>query len=954
MQFKKTILRANYFGLILAFCLSVLAIVADEFKPLQTWNQVIGLTFFSKPASEDIVIIAIDEQSLNQLGRWPWPRSVHAELINKLTKADVKAAGIDILFLEPDLKNPLEDKKLAQAIRRNGRIVLPVLLEKTGSSSDLHLFLPLSELAAAAAQLGHVNIDVGTGGIVHGINSEAFNDSIHIPALPLALLNTGKTDLQHHVNNLNSVPERGDMKFHDYRIIMSFSDYANSHFKQISYIDVLNNENAGSTLSGKYVLVGMTAAGLGQKFATPASKNSTLMTGIELNANVLNASLSGLLLRPLDPLWRILLTFFLVFSPIAIYCLLSPRQAFLLTILFFAITCGVCGVLVEVFSVWYGPSSVLLALLLSYPLCSWHRQELFAHSLFKEKGKANATLLAIGDAVVSTDANGIIEFMNPVAENMASCSLEQAKGQKLDMIFTIKDDETLSNFFAITRLLKNGGIFKRKAPQFLINRNNEEFAIRLAANPITGVSGDLAGMVFAFTDITEIVGISQRMTFLANHDSLTKLPNRVLLQDRLIKAIDTANRFNTLVAVLFVDLDSFKKINDGMGHAVGDLLLREVALRLRSAKRQSDTAARWGGDEFVILLESLAHEEVVIEIANKILIKLSQSYFFEGQELFVTPSIGISMYPKDGLTADVLLTRADAAMYRVKEAGRNNFCFYSQGLNDLAKERLELEKEMHHAILEEGFEVYYQPLIELSSGRIVGVEALLRWHHQENGIMLPDEFLPLAEEVGLIIPIGEWLIHTVCSQLQAWQKADFPDLYAAINLSPRQVLQKNLVSTIARALKNRQISNHCLQIEITEQTMIKDVDRIANVLQELKSLGISVAIDDFGMGYSSLNFLKRFPIDMLKIDKSFIADVFTNPDDASIVQSVISLGHNMHMKIVAEGIETQSHLYFLKERNCDIGQGFYFSQPLGAKEMTKFLQNGLHAESPPPLIQHRS
>lgn len=267
------------------------------------------------------------------------------------------------------------------------------------------------------------------------------------------------------------------------------------------------------------------------------------------------------------------------------------------------------------------------------------------------------------------------------------------------------------------------------------------------------------------------------------------------------------------------------------------------------------------------------------------------------------------------------------------------------GLNELAKERLEIEKEMHHAILEEGFVVFYQPLFELSSNRIVGVEALLRWHHHEKGIILPDEFLPLAEEVGLIIPIGEWLIDTICNQIQAWQRIDLPEIYVAINLSPRQVMQKNLVDTIGKALKDRQISSQCFQIEITEKTMIKDVDRIADVLQELKALGISVSIDDFGMGYSSLNFLKRFPIDMLKIDKSFIADVFTNPDDASIVQSVISLGLNMNMKIIAEGIETHSQLIFLKERNCDIGQGFYFSHPMSAKDMTKFLQSGMHSES---------
>jgi diguanylate cyclase (GGDEF)-like protein/PAS domain S-box-containing protein len=954
MFFTKTILRANYFGLLLAFCLSVLAIAANEFKPLQDWNQIIGLNFFSRPASEDIVIVTIDEHSLKQLGKWPWPRNIHVEFINRLTKAGIKAAALDMHSLDVVPAPPWIDNKLAQAIRRNDRIVLPVFLVQTSSADDLLLHLPLPELALAAAQLGHVNIDVDIAGIAQGIYTEAGNASVYIPALPLALHEVGKMGWQQKVQNNDAIHQGKYVQLNDYKIIMSYTDYVESHFIKISYADVLSDDNVLNFLRGKYVLVGMTALGLGQRYAIPAAKNTNLMTEVELSANVLNAALSGLLLQPLKSFWNIILTFLLVFSPVAVFCRLSPRQALLLTLLFVVITCAICVLLVEVFAVWYGPLSVLLTLLMSYPLWSWHRQELVTQSLFKEKEKANATLQAIGDAVVSTNANGIIEYMNPVAENMAGCSLQQARGQNLDMIFTLKDDETLNNFFAITRYLKNGGVFKRKTPHFLLNQNNREFAIRLAANPISGVSGDLAGMVFAFTDITEIVGISQRMTFLANHDFLTKLPNRVLLQDRLNKAIDNAHRFNTQIAVLFIDLDGFKKINDGMGHVTGDLLLKEVAMRLRSTKRQSDTAARWGGDEFVLLLPSLTHEEVVIEIANKILSKLSRSYFLEGQELFITPSIGISIYPKDGLTADMLLTRADAAMYRVKDAGRNNFCFYSQGLNDLAKERLELEKEMHHAILEEDFEVYYQPFIDLKLNRIVGVEALLRWHHHEKGVLLPDEFLPLAEEVGLIIPIGQWLIHTVCNQLHTWQRANLPDIYAAINLSPRQVMQKDLVDSIARALKNRQIGSHCFQIEITEQTMIKDVDRIADVLQEFKSLGISVAIDDFGMGYSSLNFLKRFPIDMLKIDKSFIADVFTNPDDASIVQSVISLGHNMHMKIIAEGIETQAHLHFLKERNCDLGQGFYFSPPLEADEMTKVLQNGLQSERHANISEYKS
>lgn len=932
--------------LVMAVFAALVASILFMANLLQRWDNLVydlELRIFARPANPEIVIVAIDENSLQQLGRWPWSRNIHAQLLNRLSAAEVKAVGMDILFMEPERGHPDADMQLAESLQVNGRVVLPVLLEMGHANAAIQLLEPLPQLARAAALLSHVNVNMDGAGEVRSITLNIAYDSRNIPAFSLAMLQVAKPDW-HTANsafadtgaNLASVASGAGLNKN--RLLIPFAGPV-GHFHRVSYVDVLRNAAIGSSLRDKFVLVGITAAGLAQKFATPVSKQNALMTGIELNANVLDALLAGIIISPVAQPWGMLLTFLLVFLPVLVFNLLTPRYALLITVTFVLLAFFSSMVLLEFTHLWYRPVSATLVILISYGLWSWRRLEVFAGTLFTEKEKASATLHAVGDAVIATDVKGLVDYMNPVAEKMTGYALEQVQGKLFAAIISVENSSLRTEFNALFKAILQGRTVDKTETHILVNRFCREYVVRLVAKPIVGTSGKVSGMIFAFSDISEIHEISRKMSYQATHDPLTDLPNRLLLRDRLGKGIKTARRFCTNLAVLFVDLDHFKKINDGLGHGKGDLLLKQVAARLRGGIREMDTTARWGGDEFVILLENLIDEYVVAEIAAKFLNMLSSPYTIEGQQFFLTCSIGISLYPKDGADADVLLARADSAMHRVKESGGDNFSFYSLGLNERARERLIMEKEIHDALDDQQFEVFYQPQVKLENGQIVGAEALLRWRHPEKGIIPPDDFIYLAEDVGLIIPIGEELINTVCRQIRSWLDEGLPTINVAVNLSPRQFMQKDLIEKINQAMESNRIESKMLHIEITESLMIRDINRVSEILHALKASGISVAIDDFGTGYSSLDFLKRFPIDILKIDKSFVSNIFDNTDDASIVDAVIALGHNMCMQIIAEGIETEQQLLFLKQRQCDIGQGFYFSKPLSTEHMTALLRD---------------
>ena len=463
----------------------------------------------------------------------------------------------------------------------------------------------------------------------------------------------------------------------------------------------------------------------------------------------------------------------------------------------------------------------------------------------------------------------------------------------------------------------------------------------LDASPYWESNGRLTGIIETSKDITERLNTERqlrdneaRLRHQAHHDALTGLPNRVLFHDRLDHAMRKAHRTNTKVAVLFLDLDRFKNINDGLGHDVGDGMLKEVANRLQKAIRGDDTVARLGGDEFVIILEELSDPSSIASVATKCLNTLSKKMVIKGIELFPTVSIGISLFPDDELSVDGLMKCADAAMYRAKDAGRNTFQFYTSDMNEQTIRLLLLEGSLRHALEDEQLQLYYQPKFDLSNRKLIGMEALIRWHHPEKGLISPADFIPLAEDTGMIVSIGDWVIKTACQQLNRWKKTEFKNLHIAVNISARH-FNPTLLKTIARELTANHLPPALLELEITESVLMDSAEAAIETLTQIRNMGISLAIDDFGTGYSSLSYLKRFPITSLKIDRSFVEDVIEDSNDAAIVSSIVALAKNMDLLVTAEGVETEEQLAFIKKLGCDYGQGFLLGRPVPVAEFER-------------------
>jgi len=435
-----------------------------------------------------------------------------------------------------------------------------------------------------------------------------------------------------------------------------------------------------------------------------------------------------------------------------------------------------------------------------------------------------------------------------------------------------------------------------------------------------------------------------QLDHLAHHDVLTDLPNRILMHDRIGQAIELARRQDRQLAVMFLDVDRFKNINDSLGHPVGDQLLMSVAQRLVECVRHSDTVSRQGGDEFIILLADVEHAEDAALSARKMLTALAQPHHIDRHDIHVDASIGISIYPHDGQDADSLIKSADTAMYHAKENGGNNYKFFEQDMNARAVQRLTIETDLRLALGRQEFLLNYQPIIDLQSGAIVSVEALTRWRHPHRGLILPEHFIWIAEDSGLIVPLGAWILREACKQARAWQDAGLSPIPVAVNISAVQFRHKDFLENLTGILKDTGLAPRYLELELTESVLMHDADAAVSVLKALKAIGVRLTLDDFGTGYSGLSYLKRFPVDTLKIDKSFmhgITQATDDSDDAAIVAAVIGLGKSLNQRVIAEGVETRQQLAFLQARGCSEGQGFYFSRPVTAQEVAELLRTGI-------------
>ncbi|MES2041974.1 MAG: EAL domain-containing protein [Pseudomonadota bacterium] len=533
---------------------------------------------------------------------------------------------------------------------------------------------------------------------------------------------------------------------------------------------------------------------------------------------------------------------------------------------------------------------------------------------------------AMNEGVITLASDGTILYCNRCFSDMLKIPLDKIAGNLLQKYVAP------SNIAIVEKMLQ--GIETEKAEIWLLDADGKDLPVFLSPQ-ILQIKDEPTVIYMVAMDLTSHKQYEARLEYQANYDALTGLANRNRLHDRLKQAIVSAERYKHQVTVAFIDVDLFKFINDSLGHHVGDELLKAVAARLKSCMRENDTVARHGGDEFVVVIDH-SDEAVISLLMSRILASVAEPIMIEERELQVTCSIGFSLYPIDGLDADTLLKNADAAMYRAKEQGRNNVQFYTEELNQKIRKRLSMESMLRHALERDEFFLQYQPQVSLQTGAIVGVEALIRWNHASEGIISPVDFIPLAEELGLIVPIGEWVLRTACAQMQAWHQAGFPKISIAVNLSARQFKQHDLAEVIARILHETGLDPAYLDLELTESMVMHNVESAVATLNKLKHMGIKLSIDDFGTGYSSLNYLKRFPIDFLKIDKSFVKDITSEPDDAAIACSIIALAHSLRLKVIAEGVETEGQLAYLASHSCDAIQGYYFSRPMSPAACEQF------------------
>ena len=552
-------------------------------------------------------------------------------------------------------------------------------------------------------------------------------------------------------------------------------------------------------------------------------------------------------------------------------------------------------------------------------------------AIVEEKERAQVTLNSIGDAVLTTDLVGNVTYMNPVAETMTGWACAQALGRPIPEVLTIIEGKTRNTAAnPALRAIEANRTVALTRDCLLIRRDGSESPIEDSAAPIQNRDGQVIGAVIVFHDVSQARAMALKMSHQAQHDFLTGLPNRVLLNERLSQAIGLAQRHRKQVALLFLDLDQFKHINDSLGHSIGDEVLQAVAACLNGCVRTTDAVCRQGGDEFVILLTEIKSPQDAAHVANNVLAALTAPQRIGGRELHVSVSIGISVYPDDGATAETLTQNADTAMYHAKANGRNGFQFFRAEMNTRAVRRQFVEGSLRRALKEREFLLHYQPQIDLASGAMTGAEALIRWRDPDLGLIYPADFVPIAEECGLIVPIGRWVLHEACRQARAWLDAGLLAVPVAVNISALELRHEGFLESVALILKETGLPSRYLELELTESVIMHEAESSAAVLEGLRAMGVRLAIDDFGTGYSSLSYLKRMPINTLKIDQSFVRDIVTHADGATIVAAVIGMGKNLNQRVIAEGVETDVQLAFLRGRQCEVGQGFHFSRPLPA------------------------
>lgn len=885
--------------------------LAGTLDPLERQLADFRFEMASREASGDLVIVGIDPKSLQQLDTWPWPRDYHAAVIDRLVEAGATQIALDI-----DLSSrstPESDAAMRDALSlAGGRVILPVFRQKSVDEPNGVKFIhtvPIPEFRRLT-QLASVNAMPEEDGLIRRHAMSNYWQDGYIPTMPAVL--SGQTSAPFEIFHI------------DYGILPD-------SLPRLSYVDVFSGHFDPAIVNGKTVVVGATAVELGDQFAVPVYKAlpGPVVLGLSFESIMQNRSLYR------SAQWLV------VAGVLMIAVSLGPRLriwswrrglaavgAFSLSVLGASVLLQIWTPMMLEVTPWILTALLLYGIALARRI---DRQQLLLILRGSRLRHTNALMRSVvessSEAIMTVSDDLVIELANPAAEAIFEAEGKGLAGRPLEQLFPK---------FRGTGKLEAWLAQSRRSFEFDGCRLDGTTFPAEATVDAMSVDGSKHYVVVA-RDVTERHAQQKLMEYLALHDNLTGLPNRTLLMDRLDHAISASRRDGRPLALLLLDLDRFKEINDTLGHAVGDSLLTEVGQLLSGPLRESDTVARLGGDEFAVLLPSVSGLEHARDIAERVAGVLARPFPVEGITVEVGVSIGVALYPEHGADASELMRGADVAMY-VAKRDHMTVSIYDVEKDHHSVRNLSMSAELRQAMDQDELALFYQPQIDVASGRLVGAEALLRWDHPRHGMVSPDEFVSLAEQTGLIRPLTRWVIGKALKQLSVWRDSGL-NIGLSVNLSPRNLHEEGLATSIAELMKKRGLPPELITLEITEDAIMTDPERALAAIRLLKESGVRLAIDDFGTGYSSLAYLKALPVDELKIDKSFVMHMSDDKNDEVIVRSTIDLAHNLGLSVVAEGVESELHLQTLRGLGCDVGQGFHFGRPLRIEEFHQWMKN---------------
>lgn len=903
---------------ILVLCVLTAFLLTGLHNALQNALTDMRFHWFPRQASGDIVLVAIDSPSLEAVGVWPWPRQVHAQLIDRLESAGASDIAFDVDFSSPS--NPASDQAFADALQRaGGSVVLPSfkqLVDVSGQETRLHVNRPLPQFGQHAWS-AIVNVVAESDGLVRRYPFGDTLDGEFLPSLGAMLAGRYRT---------MEAPIRID-----------FSIRANS-VPAISYLDVLRgNPAALSMIKNRKVIVGGTAVELGDRFYVP---NGQIISGALLQVLAAETILQGRALRSSSTAVSLASLGILLLVMVALWGRRSAgaRVAVLIGA---AVTYELVAMFLQAKHAIVLDTSIFHAAVLAY-LVAIALDEIDFRSLLGgiAERRFQRIAMSLGDGLACTDRNGLITVWNPGAESIFGYKPEEIIGQPIDRLYAMGSDGGTDASCSVlglphSALQAPGGVVMEIEGR---RKNGETFPLEACFSEWQGIDGYQHGAVLR--DISVRKREAERIRYLAECDTLTGLANRNTLNAHLGAKLAHAKTEQGEVALLVMDLDKFKQVNDTLGHACGDQLLCAVAGRLSDLVKDTGLVARLSGDEFAIVISGADVAVRAAELSKQTCLAFDETLLSVGlRQLRVNISIGVAIYPKDCKTAEELLGNADLALYRAKAAGRGTYVFFERRIRDELETRLKLEANLERGAENEEFELFFQPQADLETGKLVGAEALIRWRHPDRGIVMPADFMPIANASSVSDGIALWVLETACRQGRIWERKGF-NIRLGVNLSPSQLLSGDLAATVEAILRDTGLSPSLLELEVTENILLADDDGALKMFRRIQDLGVGIAFDDFGTGYASMTYLKKYPLDRLKIDKSFVCELQADTDDAAIVRSTISLGKLLGLSVIAEGVEDYATAELLRSMGCEEGQGYYFGRPMPAAEFEQtFLMN---------------